>query len=533
MIDRLRLAHAVLLLPQVEAPPLKIDPLLLGQVIEVFDVIAADEPRGWTNPVWPGWNARDTPILLYLPEEQDALLNHPDPPEGFQSAPCGLLPEGWTLHLRNETTVFDQDGQNTSTDVGGVETLVVADSISNLRPNLVQLLRDEGDVYEKEERLTASLLSTDPYTQLSFVVHEAFHVHQFSSASGKAKAAIESWLLEYPWLAADNLAGFALEGRLLERVLRASDATQARRAALEFLAVRLDRRRSLSEKAVAYEDGTEFSEGLAKYTEWALSLALEGREPGEPMRWSRGFRGYGDLGFWREELLDQLRVTMDGSIAVNGDPYGAGGLRFRLYSSGMAIGVLLDRLEVPGWHERILEPGTTLTSLAQEALSPSDAELGEALVVARANGGYSDLLEEKRAFESAGWADADQRAQAVLASETSFVLDYGALEDIEVQWSFTPFGVTRLADGRTIYGVVPLSAELGTRARFQQEVALAALHDVEGKTIRFGLKSSVDALELPSGEIDESTLALPGVSVSFTRGEVSVLEGRVHLRLLE
>ena len=513
---------------QESGPRLEIDPLLLAQVVEVYDVVSSDGRDGFENPVWPGWDARDTPILLYLPDVQDALLNHPRPPAGFVPVETNRLPDGWTLHLRNGQTTFSLDGQNTSTDVGGIETLVVADPISNLRPNLAQLLRGAGSGQQREADLTVGLLATDPYDQLAFVVHEAFHVHQFREAPNQA--ARETWLLGYPWLDAEGLAGFELEGRILERALRTSDPDEAYLAALEFLAVRLDRRSRLSADSIRYEDGTEFSEGLAKYTEWSLARALEGRRPGEPMRWARGFHGYDDLAFWRRELLETMRSNMDGEVAVNGDPYGAGGLRFRLYYSGMAIGALLDALQAEGWHERIFEPGVTLTGLVEEMLYPSKDDLAEALIDAREAHGWEKVLEGKRAFEAKGRADGLRRANGILESERLLVIDYGALADAAVAWSFTPFGVTRLEDGRTIYDVIPVSAQIGSTVALRQTAAAPALHDERERTISFALSGAVDAGELPR-ELTGATLELPGASITGARGELAVTERGIRITL--
>src|SRR5262245_54963128 len=113
-----------------EGSELRIDPLLVAAVVEAYAVIARSD-----NPVWPGWDASDTPVLLYLPGVQDVLLNHPKPPAGFRRVAAGLLPEGlvpagWTVDVRDGETVFSLDGQNTSTSVGGIETLVVADPLS-------------------------------------------------------------------------------------------------------------------------------------------------------------------------------------------------------------------------------------------------------------------------------------------------------------------------------------------------------------------------------------------------------------------
>src|SRR5262245_20901076 len=134
-------------------PELRIDPLLLAEAVEVFGVIARDD-----NPIWPGWNARATPILFYLPGVQDALVNHPRPPEGFTRVASALLPEGWTLDLRDGATLMTLDGQNTSTAMNGIETLVVADPLSNLRPQLRGLFDDPRPAEERSNDLTVERL---------------------------------------------------------------------------------------------------------------------------------------------------------------------------------------------------------------------------------------------------------------------------------------------------------------------------------------------------------------------------------------
>src|SRR5438132_5737260 len=64
--------------PRMPSVVLRIDPRLIVEATEVWGLIAGRE-----NPVWPGWDASATPILFYLPGEQDVLINHPRPPAGF------------------------------------------------------------------------------------------------------------------------------------------------------------------------------------------------------------------------------------------------------------------------------------------------------------------------------------------------------------------------------------------------------------------------------------------------------------------
>ncbi|HEX6884049.1 MAG TPA: hypothetical protein VF530_11775 [Planctomycetota bacterium] len=502
-------------------PELRIDPLLLAEAAEVFERIARDD-----NPLWPGWNARATPILFYLPGVQDALVNHPKAPEGFVRVASPLLPPGWTLDLRDGPTLLALDGQNTSTDVNGVRTLVVADPLSNLRPQLALLLADARPVPEREQDLTVERLAGDPYDQLALIVHEAFHVHQ--EEHGPQKAASEALLLQYPWLAAENNAGFALEGQALARALGARDEDGAFEAGLEWLAVRKERRARLPAAALAYEDGTEFNEGLAKYCEWKLATVLEGQSPREPMRWRRGFRGYADLAPWRARLLRELLGHCSGETVVNGDPYGSGGLRFRLYYTGMALGALLDRLGADDWRERMFEPATTLTGIVEEVLAPDASDLAAALERARAAGGWAGLLAAKKELEQRGNAAARTAAEAIRASPALLTLDFSGV-DASLGLGFTPFGLTRVDAERTIYGQIPMHGQLGTTATFQQESVAPILVDTRAKTLQFALAAPLAAGELarlvgrpalPKEPIEGLDLALPGVKLQAKRAVV-------------
>lgn len=513
--------------PQDQAPALRLDPLLLAEVVEVFSVLGADP-----NPIWPGWDARSTPILLYFPGVQDALLNHPRPPEGFRRVASPLLPAGWTLDLRDGETLFSLDGQNTSTSVNGVETLVVADPFSNLRPNLAQLLHDPRPAAERERDLTLSMLAGDPYDGLGMFVHEAFHVHQ---AKAPNKAASEALLLQIPWLAAENTAGFALEGEALARALEAREDDAVFEAALEWLALRKARRATLPGAAATYEDGTEFNEGLAKYTEWKLASVLEGRTPHEALRWRRGFRGYADTSAWRANLVRALRGNCSGAVVVNGDPYGAGGLRFRLYYTGMALGALLDRLGADDWKERIFEPKTTLTGLVEEVLVPTEDDLATALAAARKRGGWEALLVAKKKLEADGAAAARAAAEAIEQSPLCFTLDYSRVETT-FGLGFTPFGITKVGPERTLYGQIPMRCQLDSEASFQQDRTSPILHDGKAKTASFVLAGPFDAKAagIALGKpIDGLELALPGVTLSARRAIVTLEGGRVRVELVK
>src|ERR1035438_3611514 len=104
------------------SPTIQINPLLLVEAQEIWSIIGRRD-----NPVWPGWDARNTPILIYFPGRQDLLVNHPKPPAGFTRYRGPITSPIGPIYIKDGKTIIDLDGQNTSTDVNGVRTLVVAD----------------------------------------------------------------------------------------------------------------------------------------------------------------------------------------------------------------------------------------------------------------------------------------------------------------------------------------------------------------------------------------------------------------------
>jgi hypothetical protein len=87
--------------------------------------------------------------------------------------------------VRDGTTLVQADGQNTSMEVAGVLTLVVADPLSNLRQRVAGLIDDPRPASEKIRSLEFEQLLRDPYDQLALVAHEAFHVFQHRVAPNR------------------------------------------------------------------------------------------------------------------------------------------------------------------------------------------------------------------------------------------------------------------------------------------------------------------------------------------------------------
>lgn len=523
--------------PQDRAPPqnppsqaLKLDPAVFVSVAQVWELIA-----GPHNPVWPGWDASTTPALIYFPNEQEVLLNHPSPPDGFVRAD-GLLPlsrrPNDRVWVRNGKTQFDIDGQNTQTDINGVPTLVVADTLSNRRSWLSGVLRAQGTIADREDQLTLRALSGSPYDLMALIAHEAFHVFQHNHAPHKTIS--EQLILDYPALSGTNNLGFALEGQALAAGMRATSADEMIQAAQEVIAVRNWRRKHLSDNAILYEDGVEFSEGLAKYVEYAWSQKIEGHAPIPEMAWVRGFNGFDDMATQRAALVKSLLGVTDGSIVVNNDPYGAAPVRFRLYSTGMAMAVILDQLDTPDWRTRILQPDVTLTELLRERLGKFD----EAAVLARVLA--TDYAAEQRLRTEALAKDGEAANSTLLASifageaeapSWRLEIDYSALAPVSPAFGYTSFGVTRLDGDKIIYRQVPISGEIEGGGKFRQARASPLLHDQRSRKITFRIQGKRPD-PTASGVQTLSDLSLPGVDLDFAYGRIEVINDTILIQLL-
>jgi hypothetical protein len=514
---------------------LKIDPRLIAQAHEVWALIGSPG-----NPIWAGWDASSTPLLLYIPGEQDVLINHPHPPQGFVAYNGPIRFPGWRIWIKNGPTLMAADGQNTSLEVEGVPTLAVADTLSNLRNKVASMVTDPRPADQKLQTLHALSLATDPYDQLALVTHEAFHVFQGKQAPDKG--ANEMALLHYPVLSVQNNVGFALEGLALADALHAKDDAQFRRAALRWLAVRKDRRASLPAEAVEYEDGTEYNEGLATYTQYRLFQALEGRQPGSAMAWVQGFAGYADLGPQREDLIATMIQNMKGNVPVNGDPYGTAPLRMRLYYSGMAEGVLLDRLS-PGWKSLIFAPDASLTALAEEALKPAPSELDQSLKEAKVGAAYDALVQDKTRLAEEGKGRAEAAVQEIETGPgIALIVDYSKLASSKLGMGFTPFGITAVDEDRTIFAQVPIKVIFGPAGELTQNAAQPLLRDTGKKLIRFRMLSNATRADVEKilgstptngDSVAHLALDLPGASLKAARAQVSWREQDLLVTLLE
>ncbi len=507
-----------------QQPELQVDPILLKQVSTVWEIVARPD-----NKLWPGWNASDTPVLIYLPGQQELLLNHPNPPAGFVKYTGRFSAEGQEVFLRDGETLIEWDAQNTSRDVYGTETLVLADTLSNRKQWLRGWAADPRENETKLQDTDYASLRADAYEQIATIAHEAFHVFQMREL--QHKVADERMIRAYPCLSVENNVGFAMEAEALLAALRAENDTELRSAAVRWLAIRQDRRQNLPADAITYEDANEFIEGLAKYIEVVCLENLRGTRADESLWFSQGFAGFDDTSWFREKRLEGLRGNLRGEVNVNNDPYGSSPVRGRLYFSGMGIGLLLDRI-APDWKSRIADPEMTLTRLVEEALEPSDSELQRAVATSKRTEEYATLLDAKRELAEQGQQDTQRMLTQILEGPNLLVeIDWSQLDSDRIGLSFTAFGVRGVTPDQTIYTLVPISAQLGSSEySFAQSQPILTYEDRLNKTFRFQTASPVKRsdllgqMQVGDGEswiVEDLSLALPGAQVKAKRASVS------------
>ncbi len=500
---------------------LEIDPLLLVQAAEVWSVLGRD-----TNSVWPGWDPRKTPILIYFPDKQEVLINHPKPPAGFLPYTGKVRSPIGKIYLWNGKTTFSLDGQNTTMKIGGIRTLVVADTMSTRRQMIESVAAEVVAQPAKAPKLIADNLFGSPINSMAVFAHEAFHVYQERLAP--KKSANEGALVRYPSLSVPNNVWLGIEADELAEALNASSAAKARESGIRWLAARQARRSQLSNEQSQYEDAVEFSEGTAKYVEYRLLQQMMSHSPSAEMWLIQGFQGYGSQAeAARNSLIRKMRGFMSGSIGVNGDLYGASPVRFRMYYSGMAIGALLDRLGAK-WHSKLLTSEESLTTLAAAVLRPSDRELAEAQAALEKTERYAALLREKEQLQADGRRHIDSELSRFTEAPGELILDYSALPSVMPGLSYTPFGVLSIDANRTLYRLIPIQGTIGA-LKFSEDSARPILLDTLNRRIHLQLTGSPESVK--PGPIQEPEVRWPGVTLNDVKGEVSIEGKRVIIRL--
>jgi hypothetical protein len=193
-----------------------------GEVSPVFSLITQFD-RLAAQPLWPGFDARKTPLELY-DGANTYLVRHPSPPEEFR--PVAGHPDFRVYPGRHSMM-----RANTTIELAGHLTATLA--------------------FNRADTAEAAVL-----------VHECFHV--FQAQNHPFWSANEVALFTYP---IDNPKVLALARMEMEALARALKAPRPECWVTRALTLRRERFAWLAPDAVAYERGTELHEGLAQYVQ--------------------------------------------------------------------------------------------------------------------------------------------------------------------------------------------------------------------------------------------------------------------------
>ncbi|UCF21479.1 MAG: hypothetical protein JSU87_08870 [Gemmatimonadota bacterium] len=285
---------------------------------------------------WPGFAPESIPLAVY-DGDNTYLLRHPSPPEGFTAV--GDRQGLWVFTGQHELV-----RANFSVEIGGVLTAAL---------------------------LAGSDTAAAPRTLAATLIHEAFHVYQRREHPDWQANEVE--LFTYPVEDVDLLAFRRLETEALRRALKAPDVGERACWARRAVELREERYVRTTEGAVAYERGTELTEGTARYVQSRVSDT-------EPELLT-------DRGFGAEEV------------------------RARAYAVGSAIAILLDDM-APDW-KAALERGaaSSLDGLLAGAAAEHDGSdcqfTADELTTARSQAGadvaalVADLQALRREFMTA------------------------------------------------------------------------------------------------------------------------------------
>jgi hypothetical protein len=311
--------------------------------------------RATAGKIWPGWGLEKTPVIVYEAGRVAYLVNHPAPTADFTRV------EGKFPLLGNVYARFGRDPRfsaNTSIDLGGIPTACIGYSTA------------------------ASEVETPSLRFIALVYHEAFHAYQ-SRAGKPGKGAVESTLLRYPDLNAENLALAQLEQMALFQMIRFEEAPDPERVR-GFLALRQARLKLIGADALRADRGIEYQEGIPTYLEVRLldearKAAASSPGLGSDDPYALGFSVGPELRTG-DYFLRLLRFSSDASTTRN-----------RAYATGMAQALLLDRLGVD-WKTAALTSDKYLDEILAEAVPLSAAAATTSLATVKKEYRYEELL---------------------------------------------------------------------------------------------------------------------------------------------
>lgn len=308
----------------------------LARLLETGELVAGAEES--LRNVWPGYWYPGKPFILTDPGECVLVYTTRAAPPGFENADVTAGGKGAFFLAK-----------------GTIPDLAASRGHMDIEYPI------DGEV------ATAVPLRDDPLASLHFLFHEAFHAfqeHRFLRDFDPSQQNVPTSVVGAP----EFLALAQVERRILARALDASSPDAITDVARKFLIVRKHRFDGIPEWVANVERNMERIEGSAELVGYAAAVRA--------------------LGCPDEDVADIVRRE----LSNRQEPGRLGGqwlLRDRVYSTGAALGLVLDRLGQE-WR-RALEDGQGFERLLQRVLPEPEPTPGQVGTILREYG-YEQIL---------------------------------------------------------------------------------------------------------------------------------------------
>jgi hypothetical protein len=476
------------------------DRLVLGRLGEALVL-----SRATSGKLWPGWGLEKFPILVFEPGRVAYLVNHPAPPADF---------------VRLETkqpllgSVFMKTGRdprftaNTSIDLGGTPTACISYSTAPSEADGVSL------------------------KFVALVFHEAFHAMQ-NKVGKTGKGSVEAILMRYPDLNGENLALAQLEQMILFDLVRFGDAADPQKVR-QFLSVRQARVRSVGAEILRADRGIEYQEGIPTYLEVRLLDEAKKAVAASP---GLGRDDPYALGFSQAPELKMGSYLMR-LLRFSSDP---GATRDRGYGTGMALGLILDRLGVD-WKSSVLTSEKYLDEFLADAVPLSADAAPASLAAAKKEYRYEEVLRTVEGKLSRLSLDRKAAVDTFLRQKGIEVAVRFPDSPVEVR-AFDPMNMQRIDASRTLHRRMLQLAIGETSFSAMDTPILATLGngplDVRGVTVfapeqDFEMDLDFNPLERVPGTREFRTsfrLTADGVNLQALSGTVTVSPDGAHVEV--
>lgn len=357
----------------------------------------------------------------------------------------------------------------------------------------------------------------DPAGMIGLGAHEAFHVWQAAARrEGRYRRGENTALMiDYPEFDAELEARFALEGRLLAAALESDDPEEVRDLVWRFVAAREARHRALGPDLAAFEENTELNEGVAQYV-YLKAIERAGEN--------------GDLS--EDEVAGEVRSEI-GRLGAELVADGERSLRRRFYTTGSALGRLLDATAGKGWKDDLVESGLSLHGLLARASGYRAREDSLVLLARESHGGGLDEVARTAAIERRDRRLA--RVEEVLSTD-------GLRVEIASPYlglcGFDPQNLLRLADDRLLHArwirfcLPDGSAEFDVPVVQDREAgtAVAVLPEPDGVEMTVA-GEPVELDSPPEGTLEDLSIDGPGLSLEAARARVSRRDGVLEVTI--